>query len=62
MIGPDGDTLLVLYVRIDSLGVIAYSINPKVMCEEVAWLVKGSEPACMQVLRVLEGRNPILQL
>ena len=23
------------------LGVMAYSISPKVMCEEVAWLEKG---------------------
>ena len=54
--------MLVPVVRIDSLEVIAYSINPKVMCKEIVWLVKGSKPACMQVLRVLDGKNPILQL
>ena len=53
--------MLVPVVRIDSLEVIAYSINPKVMCKEIVWLVKGSKPACMQVLRVLDGENPILQ-
>ena len=42
-------------IIIDSLGVMAYSINPRVICKEVAWLVKGSEPAYMEVLRVLEG-------
>ena len=44
-------------VRIDSLGVIACSINPKVMCNEVVWLVKRSEPACIQVLRVFNGKT-----
>ena len=44
-------------VKIDSLGVIACSINPKAMCKGVVWLAKGPKPACMQVLRALDGKT-----
>ena len=44
-------------VRIDSLRVIACSINPKVMCEEVPCLAKRFKLACIQALRVFDGKT-----
>ena len=44
-------------VKIDSLGVIACSLDPNIMCKEAAWLVKRSKPAYMEVLRVFNGKT-----
>ena len=32
-------------VRIDSLGIVACNLNPKDICEGIAWLAEGSKPA-----------------
>ena len=34
-------------VRIDSLGMMAYGLNPRGPCKQVTWLAKQSEPAYM---------------
>ena len=39
------------------LGVMAYSMSPKIMCEEVAWLERGSEPAYTQAQRVFDRKT-----
>ena len=32
-------------VRIDSLGIVACNLSPRDICERIAWLAEGSEPA-----------------